>query len=84
VDEKFPINWSALFSLVGGVVAAFAYQLVVPQVVAVLFGVVAFTAHDKRERGRWMAVVGLILGLLYGLLAFLSRAGYMGPGRATF
>lgn len=72
-------GWLSLWSLVLGIVSAFVFQLLLPQLFAIILGVMALRRDTHSQpTGRWRAWTGLALGGIYALLAvarLASRAG---------
>ncbi len=66
-----------LTSLIVGVVSIFTFQILIIPFLAIIFGGIALSKFDpERQKGRWMAVVGLALGVVYALLGSLRLLGY--------
>lgn len=65
----------AAWSLGLGIASMFLYQLILLPLGALVLGMMAVGRNDPgRLTGKWRAVVGLILGILYSLLALFRLA----------
>ncbi len=70
-------NGYAVASLVLGILGLPCFMLVIPQILAVVFGIVALTQHarSRTTAGRGMAITGIVLGvvgLVITMAAFMS------------
>jgi hypothetical protein len=60
-----------------GVASVFAFQLVVLPIAALVTGIIAANSFDAAtQKGRWMAVTGIVLGSIYGLLGSVRLLGF--------
>ncbi len=74
VKDKTRNNWSglAIASLVFGLLSWFFHTLFIPQVVAIILGILAVHyINKKKQRGIVMAVFGVIIGILYLIVAYV-------------
>ena len=75
-------NRHGLNSFVGGILSAFFYDLLIFEVIAIVEGVAGITTHvHEKQKARWMARVGLPLGVLYLAMFLFYRPGMIGPAR---
>lgn len=66
-----------LASFIVGLISIFTFQIIVVPILAVIFGAVALSRFDPAtQKGKWMAVMGLILGILYALLGSIRLLGF--------
>lgn len=67
---KPSLNELAAVSFWTGIAAAFLYQFAILPATALVTGVMAVSRNDPgRLTGKWRAWIGLILGIVYSLLA---------------
>lgn len=78
VDSSIPINIFAKWSLILGIVGLFSYPLVIPCIIGPILIYASTKALKQiklsRERGKGMAVFGLIIGILTSILLIFSLA----------
>jgi len=59
-----------------GVLSAFAFQIVILPISALVTGIIALNGFNREtQTGRWMAITGVVLGGLYGLRGSLWLLG---------
>lgn len=69
-ETEKQIESMALISFISGLTSIFFYFLIVPQTIAVVFGIVSISNYDpQKHKGKWMAITGIVLGILYLLVA---------------
>jgi hypothetical protein len=70
---KSPLDGFCLSSLIMGIIGVPFYFFLIPQCLAIVFGIVGLrrTANPKAEvrRGRWMSITGMVCGSIELLLA---------------
>ena len=71
-----PYSGFAITSFVLGLASFVLYIVLVPPILAIVFGILSLRDHSKRPylRGKWMAVTGLVLGsimLVVGILVWV-------------
>lgn len=72
-----PFNGMAIAGLVLGLTSILFYQIGIIPILAIVFSAIALgTFKVNLQRGRWMAGVGLFLGVLYAI-AYLRAYGYI-------
>lgn len=80
IEVKPPFSSTSSWAFGLGIAGVFLADLLLPQVAAITLGIIALTQHSQRKmRGKWMAITGLVLGILYVLvsgLRYLQRVGY--------
>ena len=60
-----------------GIASVFAFQLVVLPIAALVTGIIAANSFDATtQKGRWMAITGIVLGSIYGLLGSVRLLGF--------
>ena len=77
--EQVPTNKMALIGFVLGLVSVFTFIIGLVPIAAVIFSIIGLIqTSEKRgkEKGQWMAIVGLILGVVY-FLVYLYTYGYI-------
>lgn len=66
----------AVASFALGLLAVFTYQLIIIPVMAAVFGAIAIAQFDPaKQKGKWMGITGLVLGIIYSLMGSLSLLG---------
>jgi len=59
-------------SFVVGIVSMFVFQLILVPIAALVLGIVALSNFDSEtQKGKWMAVTGVVLGSIYTLTAIV-------------
>lgn len=67
------INSMAVTGFVAGIVSIFLAFIIVPPLVAVTCSAIGLATFNKeKQKGNWMSVVGLILGILFLLTGVFS------------
>ena len=70
-------NGLAMTSFALGIISVFVFQLVVLPIAALVTGIVAVSNFDEAtQKGRWMAITGIVLGGIYGLLGSVRLLGF--------
>lgn len=78
-DVKTPLvnNKAALTGFILGLVSIFFAWIGIIPILAIVFSVIGLSTFDKEKHtGRWQAIVGLILGILYTLV-YMNMYGYL-------
>ena len=79
--------WSLILGFMGVIFPMFVVSLpilvmlkmailIIPPIFAIIFGIIGLKKIIKSgKKGKWMAILGIILGILYFLLYFFSPFG---------
>jgi uncharacterized membrane protein len=60
-----------------GIASVFLFQLIVLPIAALVTGILGLSKFDEAtQTGRWMAITGIVLGGLYGLLGSVRLLGF--------
>lgn len=62
----------AVASLVAGVLSVFLWSFSIVPLSALILGIIGVTRTGDKAKGRWMAITGTVLGVLF-LLVRLTR-----------
>ena len=66
IAETKQINNMALIGFISGIVSIFLAFIIVPPILAIVFSAIGLSTFNKeKQKGNWMSVVGLILGVFY-------------------
>ncbi|GEM_PF-3744199 len=72
-----PVNKFAVAAFVHGLLSILLFEIGIVPILAVIFSLIGLGTYRTGEHsGRWMAVVGLILGVLYSF-AYLAAYGHI-------
>ncbi len=58
-------NNIAKISFILGIVSVFLWEFSIFPILTIILGIIGVTKTKEPETGRWMAVVGIILGTIY-------------------
>lgn len=73
VTESKQLNGMALVGFLAGITSIFLAFIIVPSVLAIVCSAIGLSTFDKsKQKGNWMSVAGLILGVIFLLVGVFS------------